>query len=285
MSQAEKTFLIVTGLSGAGKTQTSKVLEDIGFFCVDNLPAPLISRFAELLMQSEGNINKVCMVVDLRGESFLSGLDDALAILRGLGIHYQILFLDASDEVLVRRFKENRRTHPQSIDGTILSGIRIEREKLKPFKKAANITIDTSQYSTKDLKEAILSYWNSEDHQITVGITSFGFKHGVPIDADIIMDVRFVTNPYYVPALRDLTGRDCAVQEYVFSSEEAKNFLKHFTSLILELLPLYVREGKNHLSVGIGCTGGQHRSIAMAIALSRNIDKAGYKTMLSHRDH
>ncbi len=285
MSQAEKNFLIVTGLSGAGKTQTSKVLEDIGFFCVDNLPAPLITRFAELILQSEGNINKVCLVVDLRGESFLDGIDDALAYLRARGISYQIIFLEASDEVLVRRFKETRRSHPQSPDGSLLSGIHTERKKLEHLRSVADTIIDTSMYSNKDLRSALLAHWNNDRSHMSVSVTSFGFKFGVPIDADIIMDVRFVTNPYYVPALRELTGRDCAVQDYIFSSKEATNFLNKFTELLLDLLPLYMEEGKNHLSIGIGCTGGQHRSIAMAIALAKNIEAAGYRTMVNHRDH
>lgn len=285
MSQAEKNFLIVTGLSGAGKTQTSKALEDIGFFCVDNLPAPLITRFAELILQSEGNINKVCLVVDLRGESFLDGIDDALAHLRALGISYQIIFLEASDEVLVRRFKETRRSHPQNPGGSLLSGIHTERKKLEHLRSVADTIIDTSMYSNKDLRSALLAKWNNDRSHMSVSVTSFGFKFGVPIDADIIMDVRFVTNPYYVPALRELTGRDCAVQDYIFSSKEATQFLKKFTELLLDLLPLYMEEGKSHLSIGIGCTGGQHRSIAMAIALAKNIEAAGYRTMVNHRDH
>lgn len=285
MTQAEKVFLIVTGMSGAGKTQACKVLEDIGFFCVDNLPAPLISRFAELTVQSEGNINKVCLVVDLRGESFLDGIDDALAYLRSLGIHYQIVFLEASDEALVRRFKETRRTHPQSTDGNLLSGIHKEREKLAHLREMADLTIDTTNYTNKHLRDQVLTHWSNDRSHMSVGITSFGFKFGVPIDADIIMDVRFVTNPYYVPELRELTGRDPAVSDYIFAHEEAVRFLDHFTSLLLELLPHYMNEGKSHLAVGIGCTGGQHRSIAMAIALGKRLEEAGYPVMVNHRDH
>lgn len=285
MGQSEREFLIITGLSGAGKTQASKVLEDIGFFCVDNLPAPLISRFAELILQSEGSITRVCLVVDLRGESFLDGIDEALAYLRALGISYRILFLEASEEVLVRRFKETRRSHPQSQDGSLLTGIDRERAKLAALRKIADDIIDTSAYSNKDLRDALLSRWNDRENAISVSVTSFGFKQGVPIDADIIMDVRFLKNPFYIPELRSLTGRDEAVKDYIFSNPEARSFLQKLQEMIFYLLPLYQKEGKNHLSIGIGCTGGQHRSIAMAIALGDALEQAGYRTMVNHRDH
>ncbi len=285
MGQSEREFLIITGLSGAGKTQASKVLEDIGFFCVDNLPAPLISRFAELILQSEGSITRVCLVVDLRGESFLDGIDEALAYLRALGISYRILFLEASEEVLVRRFKETRRSHPQSQDGSLLTGIDRERAKLAALRKMADDIIDTSAYSNKDLRDALLSRWNDRENAISVSVMSFGFKHGVPIDADIIMDVRFLKNPFYVPELRSLTGRDEAVRDYIFANPEARSFLQKLQEMIFYLLPLYQNEGKSHLSIGIGCTGGQHRSIALAIALGDALEQAGYRTMVNHRDH
>lgn len=283
--QAEKKFVIVTGLSGAGKTQASKVLEDMGYFCVDNLPSPLISRFADLIVTSEGNINKVCLVVDLRDESFLDSIDEALAYLRAIGINYDIIFLEASDEVLVRRFKESRRSHPQSKDGSLLSGIRLEREALSHLRDLAQTVIDTSQLTNAELRQTLLDGLKPRDFRIGVTLTSFGFKHGIPIDADIIMDVRFMANPYYVPELRELTGRDPAVQKYIYDRPETQRFLRHFSDLILELLPEYMQEGKNQLSIGIGCTGGQHRSIAMTIALARRLTENGYDVTVNHRDH
>lgn len=283
--QTDKHFVIVTGMSGAGKTQTSKVLEDMGYFCVDNLPSPLISRFADLIVTSEGNINKVCLVVDLRDGSFLDSIDDALAYLHAIGIHYEIIFLDASDEVLVRRFKESRRSHPQSPAGSLLTGIQMEREALAYLRDRAQTIIDTSNLTNADLRQTLIDTLTSEDTGIQVIITSFGFKHGIPIDADIVMDVRFMANPYYVPELRQLTGRDPAVQAYIYDRPETQRFLRHFSDLILELLPEYIKEGKNQLSIGIGCTGGQHRSIAMAIALGRRVAEQGYEVTVNHRDH
>lgn len=282
---SEKHFLIVTGLSGAGKTQALKVFEDMGYFCVDNLPAPLISRFAELMVQSEGNISKACLVMDLRGESFLSGLSESLEVLEKMGIEYEVLFLEASDQVLVQRFKETRRQHPQNPTGDILEGILIERKKLQTLRGMANIIIDTSRLKTNELRQEILNQWKNGHDDFSVSITSFGFKYGNPIDADILMDVRFLKNPYYVPELRPLTGRDQAVRDYIFNQEIAKKFLADYSKLLLELLPQYRKEGKTHLSIDIGCTGGQHRSVAVAVELAKVLEDAGYKISVRHRDN
>lgn len=285
MTQEKKEFLIITGLSGAGKTQASKVFEDMGYFCVDNLPAPLIISFAELLIHSESAINKVCLVMDLRGESFLNHLSESLSFLKKSGICYEILYLEASDEILVQRFKETRRQHPQNLSGDILSGILIEKEKLRELKALSNVVIDTSKKKISELRNQILETWGKNKEQFSISITSFGYKYGIPIDLDLLMDVRFLINPYYEPNLRELTGRDIKVRNYVFKSKEAEEFLESYTNLLLMLLPQYKQEGKKHLSIGIGCTGGKHRSIATVIRLAENLIYHGYQVTIRHRDN
>lgn len=278
-------FLIVTGLSGAGKTMASRIFEDIGFFCVDNLPTPLISRFAELVLQSEGSIQNVCLVVDSRSNHFGDGIQSALDELDKMGIVYEILFMTASDECLVNRFKESRRQHPLSPEGNLLEAIQAERNELQYLRGIADRIIDTSRLSGKALRQEILSGWGIEGKGIAVTVTSFGFKFGIPIDADIIMDVRFIDNPYYIPSLRHLSGRDEAVQDYVYSRPEAQEFLHYFIPMLTTTLPHYSKEGKSHLSVAIGCTGGQHRSISIAIKAGEMLEQQGYKVVVRHRDH
>ena len=285
MNLAKKHFIIITGLSGAGKTQASKVFEDMGYFCVDNLPAPLILSFADFLLHSQSAIEKVCLVMDLRDESFLSHLSDSLGALIKAGISYEILFLEASNEVLVQRFKENRRQHPQNVSGNLLEGILLERHKLKILRGLANIVIDTSRKQVSDLRETIIETWKNGKDDFSITITSFGFKHGLPIDNDIIMDVRFLKNPYYEASLRELTGRDIRVREYIFSYDASIKFLNDYTDLLLSVLPQYRQEGKRHVSIGIGCTGGKHRSIATVILLADNLTKQGYYVNVVHRDN
>lgn len=284
-SNDDKRFVIVTGLSGAGKSLASNFFEDLGYFCVDNLPAPLLSRFAELVLQAESNIHKICLVIDMRGGQFIEALDQELAQLSHRGIDYSILYLEASDEVLVQRFKESRRQHPLSIDGSIIGGITKERAALAHVRELATITIDTSTLEKNDLKNKVLQLWKTDKEDLKINIQSFGFKYGVPIDADMVMDVRFLKNPYYEPSLRALTGRDQAVREYVFDSKEAKTFMKHFSDLIKELLPQYIESGRTTFNIAIGCTGGQHRSVSVAIELANNLQKSGYSIYLNHRDH
>ncbi len=284
-SNDDKRFVIVTGLSGAGKSLASNFFEDLGYFCVDNLPAPLLSRFAELVLQAESNIHKICLVIDMRGGQFIEALDQELAQLSHRGIDYSILYLEASDEVLVQRFKESRRQHPLSIDGSIIGGITKERAALAHVRELATITIDTSTLEKNDLKNKILQLWKADREDLKINIQSFGFKYGVPIDADMVMDVRFLKNPYYEPSLRALTGRDQAVREYVFDSKEAQTFMKHFSDLIKELLPQYIESGRTTFNIAIGCTGGQHRSVSVAIELANNLQKSGYSIYLNHRDH
>lgn len=281
----EKRFVIVTGLSGAGKSSACNYFEDMGYFCVDNLPAPLITRLAELVVQTENNIHKICLVIDMRGGQFIQSIDEQLEKLQEMGIDYTILYLEASNEVLVNRFKETRRQHPLSEDGSILGGIERERKALARIRDLATISLDTSDLSKADLKNALLKLWESEKEDMQVNIQSFGYKNGIPIDADIVMDVRFLKNPFYEPALRPLTGRDQSVRDYVFASDEAKHFLASYCSLMREILPQYAASGRLDLNIAIGCTGGQHRSISVAVELAENLKKAGYTVNLKHRDH
>lgn len=236
-------------------------------------------------MQTENNIHKICLVIDMRGGQFIQAIDAELEKLQEMGIDYTILYLEASNEVLVNRFKETRRQHPLSEDGSILSGIERERAALARIRDIASITLDTSELSKSELKSALLKLWESEKEDMQVNIQSFGYKNGIPIDADIVMDVRFLKNPFYEPALRPLTGRDQAVRDYVFASDEAKHFLSSLSGLMREILPQYAASGRLDINIAIGCTGGQHRSISVAVELAENLKKAGYTVNLKHRDH
>lgn len=280
----DTSFVIITGLSGAGKSQAVKVFEDMGYFCVDNLPAPLIPKFAELCQQSEGKVRSVALVIDIRGDLFLDELNDSLNQLKTMAVDYQILFLEASDDVLISRFKETRRNHPLSPSGSISEGIRLEREKLSDLRGRANKIIDTSRLKSSELRAELRQDWGNEAVNMNVTILSFGYKHGIPMDTDLLMDVRFIPNPFYLPELRPLTGRDRAVQEYVYQSSESQEFIERFSGLLLFLLPNYIKEGKTHMMLGIGCTGGQHRSVALAIKLGQILADAGYKVSVRHRD-
>lgn len=278
-------FVIITGLSGAGKSNAVKVFEDMGYFCIDNLPAPLIPKFAELCLQSDGKVSKIALVIDIRGDLFLDDLNHNLDELYRMGIPYQILFLEASDEVLIQRFKETRRNHPLSPHGTISEGIRLERQKLSELRGRADKIIDTSRLKASELRSELRTQWAEFSDKLSVSIITFGYKHGIPIDTDLLMDVRFIPNPFYVPELRPLTGRDPAVQEYVFRSKECQEFLQKYVDLLKFLLPNYSKEGKTHLTIGIGCTGGQHRSIALGIRIGQLLEEAGYTVNVKHRDN
>lgn len=277
-------FVIITGLSGAGKSQAVKVFEDMGYFCIDNLPAPLIPKFAELCSQTNEKVDKIALVIDIRGDLFLNDLHSSLEELLRMGIQYQILFLEASDEVLIQRFKETRRNHPLSPHGTLSEGIKLEREKLAELKGRAHRVIDTSRLKTSQLKEELRNQWSENSNSISVSVITFGYKHGIPMDVDLLMDVRFLPNPYYIPELRPLTGRDQAVAEYVLEKAESKEFLQKYTDLLKFVLPHYIKEGKTHLTIGIGCTGGQHRSVALGIAISQILSEEGYSVSVKHRD-
>ena len=279
-------FVIVTGLSGAGKTQAIWCLEDLGFFCVDNLPPTLIPKFAELCAQSEGKINKIALVVDIRGGGFFDAVYDSLENLKTLGIKCEILFLDASDETLVRRFKESRRRHPLGTHGRVLEGIREERLKLEELKGKASKVIDTSELSNKQLKEQITLLYggDNEEQNLNINVMSFGYKYGIPMDADLVFDVRFLPNPHYIEELRPLTGNDSEVQEYVLDSPVSRTFMRKFSGLIKFLIPHYIKEGKTSLVIAIGCTGGQHRSVTLVNKLFESLKTNNYLVNKRHRD-
>jgi len=279
-------LVIVTGLSGAGKTQAIRCLEDLGFFCVDNLPPMLIPKITELCQQSMGKVNRVALVMDVRGTLFFDSLSEELKKLSDQGIKYELLFLEASDPVLVRRYKESRRQHPLEEDRSVLDAIRSERERLEELRGAANIILDTSEMTVHDLKRKLKEKFADQDNGnlFTVTLISFGYKYGIPLDADLVMDVRFLPNPNYVEELKNCTGLDQRVVEYLFAHEETKRFLHLYTDLLLFLMPLYINEGKTHLVVAIGCTGGQHRSVVLAESLAKKLEAEKYHVFVHHRD-
>lgn len=251
-------FVIVTGLSGAGKTQATRTLEDLGYFCVDNLPPKLISKFAEVCTQSGGNIEKVALVIDIRGGIFFDDFFEALNYLKKNEFKYEILFLEATDEVLIKRFKETRRSHPLSPDGRVLTGITQEREKLREVKNIADIIIDTSKYEIRHLREKINKNYGDHTYpekQLSITVLSFGFKYGIPVDSDLVFDVRFIPNPFYIPELKQYSGNDEPVKDYVLKQEETVNFIEKLVDMLKYLIPNYIKEGKSQLIISIGCKG------------------------------
>lgn len=278
-------LVIVTGLSGAGKTQAIRCLEDLGFFCVDNLPPLLIPKITELCQQSDGKIKRVALVMDVRGTLFFDSLGEELHNLHQQGFQYEILFLEASDAVLVRRYKESRRQHPLEEDGSVLEAIHTERKRLQELRGVANIILDTTEMTVHDLKKSLKDIFENLDNGTHFNSTllSFGYKYGIPLDADLVMDVRFLPNPNYVKELKNFTGLDPRVVEYLFSYKETKSFLRRYYNLLLFLLPYYIKEGKTHLVVAIGCTGGQHRSVALTERLAAKL-RSNYQVQVHHRD-
>ncbi|HTG67850.1 MAG TPA: RNase adapter RapZ [Candidatus Udaeobacter sp.] len=280
-------LVIITGMSGAGKTIAVQSLEDLGFFCVDNLPPVLIPKFAELIEQSKGKIGNVALVIDLRGREFFTALSESLAYIKE---HYtiscEILFLDATDSVLVQRYKESRRRHPLAPEGMPLEGIRNERRLLEDLKGWASQVIDTSILKPAHLKERIITHFtNLEQNSLSVNVTSFGFKYGIPIDADLIYDVRFLPNPHYVEHLRPNTGQNPDVYDYVMKWPETQQFLTKLLDMLQFLIPLYRKEGKSQVVIGIGCTGGKHRSVAISEYLGRMLGSSDTERVrVSHRD-
>ncbi|GEP20004.1 RNase adapter RapZ [Pediococcus argentinicus] len=283
--EEELQLVIVTGMSGAGKTVAMQSFEDLGYFCVDNMPPALLPKFWELVKES-GNIHRVALVVDLRSRAFY---DQILKMLAGdrrfdNSVETEILFLDASDEELVSRYKETRRAHPLAMDGRVADGVRKERELLAPIKSESQFIIDTSNLTPRELREDIFNHF-ATDQTTTfhVEVLSFGFKYGLPIDADIVMDVRFLPNPYYIPELKNKTGKDKAVYDYVMNQPATEKFYEHFIGLLRESMPGYQAEGKSNLTIAIGCTGGQHRSVAIAERIAKDLGK-DYVTHVQHRD-
>jgi UPF0042 nucleotide-binding protein len=279
-------FLIITGLSGAGKSHAMRVFEDLNFFVVDNLPPQLLPKFADLCLHSDGKVRRVAVVIDIRGGEFFDDLFNALGQLEELRVAYQILFLDAADDVLVRRFKETRRKHPLAQGRTILQGIRAERRRLEGVKERADKIIDTSTMSVRDLREEIIATYVRGERAgaLEVSIISFGYKYGLPMDADLVFDVRFLPNPHYQPALRPLPGASPPVRSFVLGQKETQAFLQHLFEMVDYLLPQFVQEGKSHLSIAIGCTGGKHRSVVLADELSAHLQSRDYKVRVRHRD-
>lgn len=278
-------FVIVTGMSGAGKLTAQKMLEDMGYYCVDNLPVPLISKFAELLADSEHD--KVALGIDVRADQSFDEVKAALREMKKAGFDYEMLFLDSSKSVLLNRYKESRRNHPLAPDGRVEDGIDKERAILEDTKASAEYVIDTSHLLTRELREELERIFvkNENYKSLMVNITSFGFKHGILQDADLIFDVRFLPNPYYVDELKHLTGMNKEVRDYVMQFEEAEIFLNKLKDMLDFLIPNYIKEGKNQLVIGIGCTGGKHRSVTLANAIYEALkNESGYGVTLMHRD-
>lgn len=281
-------FVIVTGMSGAGKSTALKMLEDMGYFCVDNLPVPLVPKLAELLAVPGTEMNKAALGVDIRsGESFRQ-LETVLRALDDVGFQYDILYLESSDHVLVKRYKETRRFHPLSGNsGRVDEGIRKEREKLDFLKKKADYLVDTSHMLTRELKKELSKIFvqNKEYKNLYITVLSFGFKYGIPNDADLVFDVRFLPNPYYIEELRAMSGNDSAVRDYVMENARAGEFLNKLLDMVEFLIPNYIAEGKTQLVIGIGCTGGKHRSVTLANEFYEALEKAeNYGIRIEHRD-
>ena len=280
-------FVIVTGMSGAGRGTSLKILEDAGYFCVDNLPISLIGKFAELIYSSTSEISKVALGLDIRSGKTLDELTSTLEKLTMAGYKYEILFLDASDEVLVKRYKETRRNHPLAQEGRIIEGIVQERKKLLFLKKQADYIIDTSSLLTRGLKQELdkIFVQNQDFKNLVITVLSFGFKYGIPNDSDLVFDVRFLPNPYYYEELRALSGNDKEVQDFVMGFEVSHRFLDKLIDMIQFLIPNYVLEGKNQLVIAVGCTGGRHRSVTIAGEIfSRLLGPGRYMVRLEHRD-
>lgn len=281
-------FVIVTGMSGSGKLTAQKLLEDMGFYCVDNLPVPLISKFVDLILEPNREVSKVALGIDVRADQPFEEVTEALLDLKKRDIKYELLFMDATDTVLQKRYKETRRIHPLATDGErVIDGIRKERGILEQTKSNADYVIDTSHLLTRELKEELERIFlkNEKYNSLMVNVMSFGFKHGIPTDADLVFDVRFLPNPFYIEEMKTKTGNDREVRDYVMGFEDAGIFLEKLTDMVEFLIPNYVKEGKNQLIIGIGCTGGKHRSVTLANELyARLKDKGSYGLKIHHRD-
>lgn len=279
-------LVIITGLSGAGRSNTLRAFEDWGYFCVDNLPPELIPTITELCGRSDTNIDKVALVIDSRGGVFFDELENILEQMRERKFEFELLFLDASDEVLIQRYKATRRKHPLASEDRTLVGLSLERKKLADIKKKADYILDTSDLTVKELNEELGKIFAKEDERkgLLINIVSFGFKHGIPLDADLVFDVRFLPNPFYVEDLRKLTGNDKKVQDYVLNYKVTQDFIDKTFDLLQFLIPYYIEEGKTQLIIAIGCTGGQHRSVTIANVLTELLNKEGQWAIIDHRD-
>lgn len=280
-------FVILTGLSGAGKTRAMHAMEDIGFYCVDNLPPALIPVFYDLCEKSEGIQNKIAVVTDTRGGELFKAFFSALETLKAQDRVYKILFMDADESILVNRFQETRRKHPlaEAMQGSLEQAVRLERDMLRPVKAISDYVIDTSSIPVAQLKQHISDLFLQDDNDaIAVHCMSFGFKHGLPLAANMVFDVRCLPNPFYIPELRNLTGLDAPVRNFVMDCPETQEFKRRFTDMIDYLLPLYVKEGKSQLVIAVGCTGGHHRSVALAQYIHDHLAEKGIRASVTHRD-
>jgi len=279
-------FVIITGLSGAGKSHAIKCFEDMGFFCVDNLPTTLIPTFADLIARSRHDVQRVALGVDVREGEYLSHLLEALHELKGRGHNVEVLFFEASDEALVRRYHESRRRHPLAAEGNILDAIRAERKALAHLREIADRIVETSSITVHQLKALLAELYVAPRARagLTASLVSFGYKHGIPFDADLVFDVRFLPNPHFVDGLRPLDGCDTRVREFVLRHDEARELLDRLRDLLRFLLPFYQREGKAYLTVAIGCTGGRHRSVTFVEELRAFLESLGYAPTVVHRD-
>jgi UPF0042 nucleotide-binding protein len=279
-------LVIITGLSGAGKTLAMRVFEDHGYFCVDNLPPALIPTFMELCSHSLKKINKIALVIDIRGGGFFDKLFESLNEMADSGYDYEILFLEASDEVLIKRYKESRRRHPLALEGRIVEGRASERQIMSRLRDEADYIIDTSNKKPSELKEEITMRFieQGREERLLINLVSFGFKHGIPLDADLIFDVRFIPNPYYIDELRPCSGKDKEVKDFVMNWPESRQFLKKLLDMVQYLIPFYIREGKTQLVIAIGCTGGRHRSVVITNELAGMLKANRHRVTVDHRD-
>lgn len=280
-------FVVVTGMSGGGKSTALRMLEDAGFYCVDNLPVSLIEKFVELIAMPNSESSKVALGLDVRADQSFEEATRTLTQLRQKGYKFEILFMEADVPVLIKRYKETRRVHPLSLDGRVEDGVLKERRVLEAIRREADYVIDTSNLLTRELKEELdrIFVRDEEYNSLMITVMSFGFKHGIPSDADLVFDVRFLPNPFYIDALKKKTGNDREVQEYVMSFPEAEAFMGKLTDMIQFLIPNYIKEGKYRLVIAVGCTGGKHRSVTLANELYRRMkDKGSYGLKLFHRD-
>ena len=278
--------VIITGMSGAGKSASSHILEDLGYYTLDNMPPSLLLSFIDLTTKSKKKINKIACVVDIRGGEFFADLMKSITLLKNQSIDVKILYLDAPDEILIRRYKEHRRPHPLAINGNISQGISNERELLSEVRNSADSIINTSNLTLGELRRKILYVFSLKDvdTKLAISVVSFGFKHGILLDADLVFDVRFLPNPYYIEELKKSSGLNTDIKDYVFGFDEANEFLDKLVDMVEFLIPKYSKEGKTNLVIGIGCTGGKHRSVAIAQALTTRLEGNGEKVYVSHRD-
>lgn len=279
-------FLIITGISGAGKTQVLHFLEDMGYYCIDNMPVLFLSAFAKACTESKIKADHVAVVTDIRGGEMFSEIDEELAKISRKECPYEIVFIEADDPVLVRRYKETRRVHPLAPDGSVEEGITREKEILSKIRPKADYIINTSNILTRELGEIVRGKFGDEqeEHFFSVNLMSFGFKYGMPSSTDLVMDVRFLPNPYYVEDMRKRTGLDEDIYKYVTENEECGEFLKRYSEMITYLIPYYIRDGRRQLTIAIGCTGGKHRSVAVSEALKKTFTSKNINSRIMHRD-